>query len=142
MSVLDLVRIVVYRFHEKGLEIFLVNSDLENDPDVWKLPKSAVDASLQNHMNDMIDLSNSEDVQEPIRTVAIEGEWHDIPSIRGLLKHDVKIVKSKFKEAVPDYQKGTFFVLKEAFRKVLPEDYKMLKELKEILNDRNLTKYI
>ena len=34
MSILDIARLVVYRFHEKGLEIFLVNSDLKHDPDI------------------------------------------------------------------------------------------------------------
>ncbi|MFT4534567.1 MAG: putative NUDIX family NTP pyrophosphohydrolase [Saprospiraceae bacterium] len=143
MSVLDTARIIIYRFHEKGLEIFLVNSDLENDPDIWKLPNS----EFQSGHN----ISKLESIQlEPvmnqdgiiIKTLAVEGEWHDIPSIRGMLLHDVKLVKSKIKEVAPEMEKGGFFAVKEAFKKVMPEEYKALKELKSILRDRNLTKYI
>mgnify|MGYP003380138074 CR=1 FL=1 len=42
MSVLDLARVVIYRFHEKGLEIFLIQNDMEKDPDVWKIPEGAL----------------------------------------------------------------------------------------------------
>ena len=143
MSVLDTARVIIYRFHEKGLEIFLVNTDLEKDPDIWKLPNS----EFQSGPN----ISNLEPIQlEPvtdqngkkIKTLAVEGEWHDIPSIRGMLRHDVKLVKSKIKEVAPEMEKGGFFAVKEAFKKVMPEEYKALKELKSILRDRNLTKYI
>nr|MDQ3017788.1 hypothetical protein [Bacteroidota bacterium] len=36
MNVFDTVRVVIYRFHEKGLEILLVNSDLEKEN--WEIP--------------------------------------------------------------------------------------------------------
>lgn len=142
MSVLDIVRVIVYRFHEKGLEIFLLNSDLENDPDVWKLPEGSVPMDKMSD-SDPIRLEPQEDIDgRTIRTMAVEGEWHDIPSIRGMLKHDVKLVKSKIKEVVPDAEKGGFFAVKEAMRKIMPDEYKALKELKDVLTDRNLTKYI
>ncbi len=143
MSVLDTARVIIYRFHEKGLEIFLVNSDLENDPDIWKLPNSNVHSvpSMTNldsiQLEPVIDRNGKE-----VKTLAVEGEWHDIPSIRGMLRHDVKLVKSKIKEVAPEMEKGGFFAVKEAFKKVMPEEYKALKELKSILRDRNLTKYI
>mgnify|MGYP000173614556 CR=1 FL=1 len=143
MSVLDLARVVIYRFHEKGLEIFLVNSDLENDPDVWNLPKGSVPHLMSKSDYESIDLNSTDDGKGTnIKTIAVEGEWHDIPSIRGMLKHDVRLVKSKLKEVAPEMEKGGFFAVKEAFKKVMPEEYKALKELKSILRDRNLTKYI
>ena len=143
MSVLDTARVIIYRFHEKGLEIFLVNSDLENDPDIWKLPNSDVQ-SVPNMSNfDSIQLEPLTDANgKKVKTLAVEGEWHDIPSIRGMLRHDVKLVKLKIKEVAPEMEKGGFFAVKEAFKKVMPEEYKALKELKSILRDRNLTKYI
>ena len=112
MSVLDLARIIIYRFHEKGLEIFLINSEIKQDNDIWKHGRT-------------------------IKTFAIEGDWHDIPSIRGMLKHDVKLVKSIVKENLPGSEKGAYFAIKEAVRKVMPQEYKAIKELKEILFDRN-----
>ena len=40
MNVFDTVRVVVYRFHEKGLEIFLVNTGLEEES--WRIPFSDI----------------------------------------------------------------------------------------------------
>ena len=143
MNVLDTVRVIIYRFHEKGLEIFLVNSDLENDPDIWNLPKGNINVNSKSSYKDSIQLeSQKDDAGREVKTLAVEGEWHDIPSLRGMLKHDVKLVKSKLIEVAPEMEKGGFFAVKEAFKKVLPDEYKALKELKSILRDRNLTKYI
>lgn len=143
MSVLDTARVIIYRFHEKGLEIFLVNSDMENDPDIWKLPNSIAQSAGNIQALEAIQLeSQIDDKGRTVKTMAVEGEWHDIPSIRGMIKHDVKLVKSKLIEVAPEMEKGGFFAVKEAFKKVMPDEYKALRELKSILRDRNLTKYI
>lgn len=139
MSVIDLARVIIYRFHEKGLEIFLINNDMEQDAKIWKIPKGLT-SSIQegDRLRTVINLDPTEDEEgRTIRTVAIEGDWHDIPSIRGMLKHDVKLVKAIVRENLPGSEKGTYFAIKEAFRKVLPHEYKALKELREILFDRN-----
>jgi len=117
MSVFDKARVVLYRVHEKGLEILLVSHDMKNDPDIWKIPTS----------------------KNPIPTFAIEADWHDIPSVRGLIKHDAKLIKSKIKEVLPQVENGAYFTIKEAFKKVMPEEYKALKELKDIILDRNMS---
>jgi len=136
MSVLDLARVIIYRFHEKGLEIFLIKNEMENDPEVWKIPEGAL-LTLK-EKNHLIDLEMEiDDNGRMIKTLAIEGDWHDIPSIRGMLKHDVKLVKNIMKENLPEIEKGGYFAIKEAFKKVLPQEYKALKELKDILFDRN-----
>lgn len=138
MSVLDLARIIIYRFHEKGLEIFLINNEMENDSDIWKLPEGLSHTLQKDAKLKIIDLESVEDHEgQKIRTLAIEGDWHDIPSIRGMLKHDVKLFKSIVKENLPGSEKGAYFAVKEAFKKVLPHEYKALKELKDILFDRN-----
>jgi hypothetical protein len=49
----------------------------------------------------------------------------------------VKLVKSMVKEMIPGIEKGAFFVFKEGVKKVLPSEYNALKELKDILVDRN-----
>lgn len=137
MSVLDLARVIIYRFHEKGLEIFLINSDLENNPEIWKIPEGA-HHDLLTKKDTLINLDSSVDEHgRTIRTYAIEGDWHDIPSIRGMLKHDINLVKTIVKENLPGSEKGTYFAVKEAVKKVLPHEYKALKELKEVLFDRN-----
>ncbi len=137
MSVLNQVRLVVYRYHEKGLEFLLINPELAKDPSVWKLPEGEYN-SLQKQQN-FIELDPQlDDHGNQYKTLAIEADWHEIPSIRGIIKHDVKRVKNKIKETVPELEKGSYFVAKEAFKKVLPNEYRTLKEIKDILLDRNI----
>ena len=139
MTVLDSVRIIVYRVNAKGLEILLMNEGLEQDPDIWGIPKY----ELLTNTDQMIWLEDTQSkTGERIRSVAIEADWHEIPSIRGIIKHDVKLVKSKIKSLFPQMENGTYFTIKEAVKKVLPEEYKALKELKDIILDRNLTNNI
>lgn len=140
MGVLDRVRIVMYRCHEKGLEVFLLNSDLENDPDIWRIPSGpSNEERIRFHEHNLIELEPTLDTNgQEITTYAIEADWHEIPSIRGMIKHDLKLVKSTIKEI----ESGTYVSVKEAFKKVLPNEYKVLKELKDIILDKNLLKYI
>ncbi len=85
----------------------------------------------------MTDLSNLESDENPDGstsiTCAIEGDWHDIPSIRKLIKEDIKLVTSKIDKVVPELEKGTYFAIKEAFKKVMPNEYKVLHELERHL---------
>ncbi len=134
MRVLDQIRLVVYRCHETGLEIFLVNTDFD---DTWRIPFEKIakynDEELQKLV---IDLGTIEDENgKMVQTYAIEGDYHDIPSIRKLAKGDFDLVTSKVKYIM---DKGAFFAIKETFKKVLPNEYNALHELKEILSARNL----
>lgn len=142
MSVLDLARIIIYRFHEKGLEIFLLD-DYIDDQELSKLPIGFLDKEDAFDGDHTINLDTQflKDGKK-IKAYAIEGEWHDIPSVRKLIKSDVKLVKHKIKEVLPESEKGGYYAVKEAFKKLMPEEYKAVKELKDILTDRNLTKYI
>jgi len=117
---------------------------MESDPTVWKLPEAdGTDSRQGTAVLESIDLEPITDANgRTIKTYAVEGEWHDIPSIRGMLRHDITRLKTKIKEVAPEAEKGSFFVVKEAFKKLLPEEYEAVKELKGILRDRNLTKYI
>ena len=144
MSILNKVRIVVYRFHERGLEIFLLNADLKSNPSIWKLPKALVqDVQHLQDSQEVIEIVHREDEKEEgVRTIAIEADWHDIPSIRGLLRNDVKIAKELVKDALPGVEKGAYFAIKEVMKKSMPAQYRSLKELKEILIDRNLLRYL
>jgi len=144
MSVLDLVRIVVYRCHEKGLEVFLMDYDLQSNPEIWKTSQKQLDEVKQNKPSlNIIELEPSINSDgDSVRTYAIEGDWHDIPSIKGLLKYDIKLAKDTIKEMVPGIEKGAYVAMKEVTKKVMPREYECLKELKEIVTDRNLLKYI
>ncbi len=128
------IRLVFYRFHDKGLEILLVK---ENDQ--WKIPSGQAQEQTKRFFNragKLIELEVSQIDQ--IKNLAIEADWHDLPSIRGLIKHDLKVVEEKIHEL----ELGTFVAAKEAFKKVLPHEYAVLKELKDILFDRNVTQNI
>ena len=119
MSVLDLARVIIYRFHEKGLEIFLINNEMEKDSDIWKLPEGLSNTLRNDGKLSVIDLESVvDDKGQKIKTLAIEGDWHDIPSIRGMLKHDIKLFKSIVKENLPGSEKGAYFAVKEAFKKI------------------------
>ena len=140
MSVLDHVRVCIYRINQKGLEIFLVNSGVEE----WQIPKGKLGSSNKglNMNSDMIELEPIHKDGVPGKVLAIEGDWHQIPSIRAMIKDDVRIVASHVIQKLPEIEQGTYYTIKEAFKKVLPEEYASLKELKDILIDRNQAKYI
>lgn len=145
MNVFDKVRVVIYRFHEKGLEIFLVHGDLEKEN--WQIPFEDIakyDLNSMEKDNRFIAIESSDQADgSNVITCAIEGDWHDIPSIRKLIKEDIRLVSSKmdlFDKIAAE--KGTFFAIKEAFKKVMPNEYKVLHELKDILFHRNLVKNI
>lgn len=143
MSVFDQIRIIVYRVHEKGLEVLLINPDLDNDPSVWKLPEgfNLTEQSFNNKSIIELEDGKLED-GSIVRTYAVEADWHEIPSVRGIIKHDVKRVKSKIKRVLPQLEKTAYVQVKEAFKKVLPNEYAALKELKDIVRDKNSVTYI
>ena len=134
MSLVKKFKLLIYRFQERGLEIFLVN-DPENFEN-WSIPEGERQ-EVQYDEDRMIELDPVQ--QEDGATeeaFAVEGDWHDIPSLKAMLFEDALQLKEKVKDA----EKGGFFVLKEAVKKVMPHQYEFLKELKDILVDRNSVK--
>lgn len=130
----------IYRIREKGLEIFL-----QKNGEDWQVPKHAVAKAkaipLEND-DKFIALDPVEQVDGKIEEgIAVEGDWHDIPSLKSLLIHDAKFVKQELEQVTSDaLEKGTFIAVKDAFKRVLPHQYEMLKELKDIITDRNSVK--
>jgi len=147
MKVLDKIRLVVYRVHEKGLEVFLVGPDDNVNEELFSIPEGE---NAQSFM-ESVDKSGLKLIQlEPVAdqdgskvsAFAIEGDWHDIPSIKALLQKDVDLVKTRLAELMPSTDSGAFVVVKDAFKRVLPYEYSMLKELKEILTEKNVIQNI
>ncbi len=142
MHVFDKVRLVIYRVHEKGIEVFLTGTKEEKQelvkaalsPESWQMLATDIKTILLDPIEDP--------KGETIQAVAIEADWHEIPSVRNLIKRDLHIVKSKFETILPEAGAGSYVLLKEAFKKTLPYEYAWLKELKEVLVDRNLVKNI
>lgn len=139
--------LIIYRYAEKGLEVFLESTedDVKND-ELWKFPESDLEQSVlaESAEDKMIELDPvASDNGNVEKAWAVEGEWHDIPTFCNMMVNDIKEVKDKITTKVAQkVPGGSFFNLKDAFRKLLPHQYEMLKELKEILVDRNSTKNI
>ncbi len=131
------INLIIYRFREKGLEIFLVDP---SDTESWMLPSDQL--SMKDQLTESDKLIELDPVKqengELERGWAVEGDWHDIPSLKAMLYDDAMQLKEKLKEM----ETGGFFAVKEAVKKVLPHQYQLLKELKEILTDRNSIKNI
>lgn len=138
MKVLDQVRVVIYRFHEAGLEVFLINPKLHQDKEIWTLPAGANTQILNKSQYNFIELDDTIDKNgDSVKNFAIEADWHEIPSIRGIIKHDVNRLKNKVKQVLPCLEQGSYVAVKEAIKKTMPQEYQALKELKDILTDRN-----
>ncbi len=131
------ISLIIYRFRERGLEIFLTNDS--EDSTHWSIPEGELrdDKTTKIQQDRMIELDPVQ--QENGLTeeaLAVEGDWHDIPSLKAMLYQDAMQLKEQLKMI----DKGAFVAVKEAVKKVLPHQYKFLKELKEILVDRNSIK--
>lgn len=134
LNLSEKANLIIYRIREKGLEVFLVNKENKEE---WDMPQGKLQDEKPLKLMDedrLIELDSvSQEDGQLEHAVAVEGDWHDIPSLKGILYQDMLEMKDK----ISDMEKGTFFVVKEAVKKVLPHQYQFLKELKDIITDRN-----
>ncbi|PPK86321.1 hypothetical protein CLV84_3246 [Neolewinella xylanilytica] len=115
-------RLIIYRFRERGLEVFLTQQSEE-----WGLPSG----DLKVDSPDLISLEPAEDREE---AVAVEGDWHEIPSLKQMLYEDAGELKERLKEL----ESGTFLTVKDALKNRLsPGQIQFLRELMEVVTDRN-----
>mgnify|MGYP000034043731 CR=1 FL=1 len=143
MSLREKVNLFIYRYAEKGLEVFLMKSEAE---DLLHLPNSSNNLEPIEKLgkqNTLIQLDETTSADGNVeKNFAFEADYHEIPSLKHLLKSDVNFVADKIIHLLPDSEKGRFIALKEAIKEMLPHQYQALKELKEILVEKNLTKYL
>ncbi len=144
MSLREKVNLFIYRFAEKGLEIFLMNSEAG---EYLNVPNSNTEESAKlnkiSQTNNIIQLEQTTSNEGNIeRNVAVEADWHEIPSLKHLLKEDVHFVADKLFQLLPDSEKGDYVSVKDTIKRVLPHQYQAIKELKEILIEKNLTKFL
>ena len=149
MPVNEQVDVFIYRVRETGLEVFLVNQDQQQLPDEaqWKALSAGQDTPERLRESNCIELEPVTGANgESRKAIAIEADWHELPSLRALIYEDYRVAKEKarlkIKNLIPEMEKGAFFAVKEAFKRVLPEQYAFLKELKEVLIEKNSTKYL
>lgn len=135
MSVLDSARILIFRCHQKGLEVLMIDNHLPKESNIWKESKAEMDL---HKIKGLIELEEQEDGDgTAFKPVAIEADWYQIPSIRALLKHDIKRLGKKVKTKIGQDQALDFVDIKAVLKTALPHEYKALKELKDIVMDRN-----
>lgn len=149
MPVNEQVDVFIYRVRETGLEVFLVNQAQEPLPDdtQWKALSAGEDTPEKLRQANCIELEPVTGANgESRKAIAIEADWHELPSLRALIYEDYRVAKEKarqkIKNLLPEMENGAFFAVKEAFKRVLPEQYAFLKELKEVLIEKNSTKYL
>jgi hypothetical protein len=135
----DKANLLIYRIREQGLEVFMVKDEAGNDVLPQTAMKSQTLAMVLPNLDSMIALDSTHTGKE---NVAVEADWHEIPSLKSLLSQDVSFVKTTIKQMLPDMmEKGTYFAVKEAIKKVVPEQYSAMKELKDIIIERNSFKF-
>lgn len=148
MPVNEQVDVFIYRVRETGLEVFLVhNAERQLDQTQWQALSAGEDTPERLGNANCIELEPITDANgESRKAIAIEADWHELPSLRALIYEDYRVAKEKarqkIKNLIPEMEKGAFFAVKEAFKRVLPEQYAFLKELKEVLIEKNSTKYL
>ncbi|MBK9338673.1 MAG: hypothetical protein IPM98_19940 [Lewinellaceae bacterium] len=143
------VDLFIYRVRESGLEVYLVNKEAlpQSGESNWETLSADQDTPDRLRQTNCIELEPVTDANGASRkAIAIEADWHELPSLRALIYEDYRVAKEKAREKlrnlIPDIEQGTFFAVKEAFKRVLPEQYAFLKELKEVLVEKNSTKYL
>ncbi len=147
MPTQESVDLIVYRVRESGLEVFLVNKESATPgQETWEaLMTNRTPEDFPNANCIELDPIQQEDGATR-RAIAIEADWHELPSLRALIYEDYRVAKEKARERlrnlIPDVEKGAYFAIKEAFKRVLPEQYAFLKELKEVLIEKNSTRYL
>ncbi|MBC6996194.1 hypothetical protein QWY85_20940 [Neolewinella lacunae] len=123
MGLRKTARLIIYRFRERGLEVFLLNKS-----DEWGLPGGDLDMESG---QDLIELEMSDESEH---AVAVEGDWHEIPSLKQMLFEE----SAEFAERLKDLEAGTFVSIKEALKsRLTPGQITFLRELREVITDRN-----
>ena len=119
MKVLDCARVIIYRINQKGLEIFLVNNQTEGQ-DEWGILQGNLESTHTDNLSKeerVIELDPVKEGEATHQALAIECDWHEIPSIRAMIKQDVRIVKDQIKQHLPELEHGTFFAVKKLSKK-------------------------
>lgn len=143
MELAKTASLIIYRIRERGLEVFMLEDEKKNGK--WQFPTHAKEQATVIPLDEGDKYIALDPVQQSDGKVeegiAVEGDWHDIPSLKSLLMEDVEFMKVQIKQIGHDAsEKGTFVAIKEAFKRVAPHQYEMLKELKDIISDRNSVK--
>lgn len=96
--------------------------------DEWGLPGGDVSMDTEQEMIELEPGDNQESA------IAVEGDWHEIPSLKEMLYEE----SAEFAERVKDLEKGSFVTIKDALKNHLsPNQVQYLRELRDVITDRN-----
>lgn len=127
-------KVLMYRYQDEGLEIFLK----KNEAGEWTFPDAGEGdkATILTKLQEEADLDEEHIELDPVNceirkrdmlAYAFEIDWRRLP-------------ESSKRRQFFETNKGAFVVAKEALKKNMPTEYKMLKELVDVLSVRNLLK--
>jgi hypothetical protein len=132
MSIPGSLKVILYRYAEKGLEVLLQ----ETDDNKFKIPGLTEKESLlltKNNEHMMFDDNRSSNIKHSkVVAVSLDDKFLD--------KDDA--TSRTLQQWFHKNQNNKYVALKEVFKKVLPNEYALLKEFKDILTDRNSTNAI
>ncbi|MBK8567979.1 MAG: hypothetical protein IPN76_32835 [Saprospiraceae bacterium] len=85
MEISKTASLIIYRIRERGLEVFMLGDEKQQD---WALPNHQTSQAQSLPIED----SDKYIVLEPVQQLdgivdnglAVEGDWHDIPSLKSL----------------------------------------------------------
>lgn len=149
----------MYRYTRKGLEVMLART--ADNTDGWSIPSNLHPGSpsqlkeivthLENQTgvtrvsSDYIPLETTEqNTGKRLQVWAFEAEWNDddanpLPFTKLLGKEESPLhLRRKYMMLRDQF---AFLAIKEAAKKMFPNQVALLKELQEILTERNLLKY-
>jgi predicted NUDIX family NTP pyrophosphohydrolase len=134
--------LLLYRQKNEGLEVYLV----PNDDDVLQMPESfsveyheALEAfcerlekvtGIKVQVDDLtqLDLVKCMISGKEFLAYALETDWEKLP-------------ETSKRYRFVQVNRGAYYAIKDAFKKVMPAQYAMLKELVEIVTSRNAMKF-
>lgn len=124
------VKIVLYRFAEKGLEV-LMHQRSGGQYSLPVIQRTGDHEVLSSHSSSFqIDLEG-----EP-RAIAVEVNG-DFPLDESKIESASREIKSHLQHIISGDIKPVYVAFKGLFKSVLPNEYALLKEFKDILTDRN-----
>lgn len=142
MSLIEKVKLIFYRVAEKGLEIFLIGSEeAEIQSRIVEVSEQYLDElpirmEMQQTVIELEPVKIADEDSQKIKAIALEGDWYHTPSLRASLKDDYEFLKKKLSQQIPDFDNGAFVNFRDLVGKVVSQDLKALKELKEVISDR------
>ncbi len=153
--------LLMYRYGNDGLEVFLVKPTVGEGKEAnWEMPKAyveeeenslsvakrefAVETGIKLVAQELIPLDDIHRSSELVKAWAFEdatrGDGFELPLQSLLGKNESPLQLRRKHKYLMD--KGCYFVMKEAVKKVFPEQVAQIKELQEILTVRNMIKNI